>query len=180
MMKRKIGKILLIGFAVVLMHCNAAEDGFNAPTGSSVTTNPKSVSFTFPATGSGCVTSSLSFVTFQIFIPIGTKQPTIPEVDSVNLQPGNEIQGVVVRGGDAITLYRFKDGVETFLPQASLVDVVPAGTFAFVTNERGLYSAAFTVTACYDSEGELITGSGAVSADIGVTQGVVSVTIAAG
>lgn len=180
MTNKYMKKILFFAVSIGLLSCNPAEDGFNAPSGSTVTAVPESFSYSLPATGTaGSCSTFIGLVTFQVHIPIGTQQPTIPEIDNANLQPGNNINGVILATGN-IDIYRFKDGVQTFNRDLSLADPVPSGTYSFVTDDRGLYHVIWTQTECYDSNGDLVPISGGIDADIGVAHLLVTVTVSGG
>lgn len=164
-MKKYIQATLLVVLTILLAGCNAAEEGFNAPAGSSPEFISGSINVTFAGGG-----EILYLVSLRVNVPIGT-----------DVEGANEIQGIISCA--FCNLYVFKEGVETYLPQTSLIDPVAAGSFAFVTDTQGLYRFVIGVLSplnlgFVNDEGDLVAYSDAVVADIGVSQA--SLTIEAG
>lgn len=161
-MKKYFQASLLVVIGFVLAGCNAAENGFNAPVGSSVTFLTSDVDLVFGGPG-----EILVLATLQVNVPVGTVE-----------QSANEIQGTITCA--YCNLYVFKEGVTTYLPQSSLLDPVAAGSFAFVTNAQGLYRFAVGVLSPADlgfinSDGDLVGYVDAVIADVGVAQTTLSI-----
>ncbi len=158
MIKKVFQNSLLTILGVMLISCNAAETGFNAPDGSAIKFTTESMSASFPGAG-----ELLVLATVQVSVPIGVGGTT---------ESANQISGVISCA--VCNLYVFKDGVSTYLPQISLLDPVAAGSFAFTTNQRGLYSFVFGIRSPIDlgyinSDGEQVGYTAQVEADIGVT-----------
>lgn len=158
---------------LILINCNAAESGFNAPLGSQIGFTSEQYTCNIGATGTpdSCVSCGLQLATVLVQVPI----EALEEASGPTLQAGNKIQGVIVSEGPS--LFVFQDGVETFVPQSSLVDPVAADSFPFVTNSRGLYTFAFQTGGCFDENGDAIPGNTFISADIGVTFGITAISI---
>lgn len=159
MMKKYVQASLLAALAI-FSACNASEEAFNAPEGATITFNNPAVELQFAAPG-----EVILLATIKVQIPIG--------VDSVDLEPGNKIQGVISCG--RCNLYVFKDGVETYLPQASLLDPVASGSFTFTTDEQGLYTFAFGVLSpvtlgFVNADGDILGYTDLITADIRVAQ----------
>jgi hypothetical protein len=167
MMKKYIQTSLLVVLAI-FAGCNAAEEEFNAPEGSQVTFSPESVAVQFGAPG-----EVIYIATVRVLIPIG--EGVIPGAGgdigagAPEFEPGNKIQGVISCG--ACNLYVFKEGVETFLPQLSLLDPVAAGSFSFVTDRQGLYTFAFGMLGFFNGDGDIATYTSSVGASIRVATG---------
>lgn len=175
-MKKNILSVSIFVVGLIFLSCNTAEDGYNASTGSTVSFTSVAPAFTLAAEGppNTCVTSGLANATFQVFVPIGAAA----EAPGDLTQATNKIHGVLDASG--ATLYKYHDDIETFLPEFSLVDVVAAGAFPFVTNDRGLFTLAYTVTGCWDADGAPITGTAQIRADIGVSIGILDISITSG
>lgn len=164
MMKKYIQASLLAVFALILIRCNAAEEEFNAPAGSTVEFLTGDIELQFAGPG-----EVLLLVTTRVNVPVGLGTP----------ESGNKIHGVISCA--RCNLYIFKDGVETYLPQSSLLDPVAAGSFAFNTDAQGLYTFAIGVRSPSDlgfinADGDLVSYSDGVIADIRVAQATLGIT----
>jgi hypothetical protein len=175
MLKNKI--ILLISFAVVfaILGCNEADDGFNAPNGATVTfvTPP----YTRAGFGSSVVGDAIDVVTVRVDVPIGGGVSGA----GAETEAANQVSGFIQC--PACNLYVFKEGVTTYLPERSLIDLVASGTVTFKTNQQGLYT--FVVGAlpplargCIDDDGNPEECTTSVKASIGVFETSLAVTSA--
>ncbi len=173
MLKNKI--ILLISFAVVfaILGCNEADDGFNAPNGSTVefVTPP----FSRGGFGSSLVGDAISVVTLRVNVAIGGGINGA----GAEVEAANQVSGFIQCPG--CNLYVFKEGVTTYLPERSLIDFVASGTVIFKTDQRGIFTFVVGVRpplaiGCVDDDGNPEECSTDVVASIGVADASLTVT----
>ncbi|MEZ4846593.1 MAG: hypothetical protein R2877_06535 [Bdellovibrionota bacterium] len=177
MMKKYI-QVSLLSTLAIFAGCNASEDAFNAPDGATIDFTEPSVSIQFAGPG-----EVLFMSTLRVRVPIGEGPVPSPNGDitpgAPEMENGNKIQGVVSCG--RCNLYVFKDGVETYLPQISLIDPVASGSFTFTTDEQGLYTFVFGVLSpasigFVNADGDILAYTDEVRADIRVAQGRVEIS----
>jgi hypothetical protein len=177
MMKKYIQASLLLALAI-FSGCNASEESFNAPDGSIIEFTMEAVELQFAGPG-----EVILLATVRVLIPLGEGPPASVGGDIVPSTPemelGNKIQGVISCG--RCNLYVFKDGVETYLPQASLLDPVASGSFTFVSDDQGLYTFAFGVVSpvslgFVNADGEILGYTDLITADIRVNQNTLEVS----
>lgn len=162
-MKKLVHSLFATLMGLTLLSCNAAQNGFYAPDGSSVAYLTQAIDLRFSASG-----EILQLATVKVSVPSGTGGGN-----------ANEIQGSI--SCVYCNLYVFKDGVTTKLPQISLLNAVAAKSFSFKTDSQGLFTFVIGVQSpidlgFVDDEGELLSYSDNVIADISVSQVALSVT----
>lgn len=171
MKKNIIHSLFAAMFGLTLLSCNAAQNGFHAPDGSEVSYLTEAIDLKFAGSG-----EILQLATVKVTVDTGVGDGS---AGAEGNSSANNIQGVI--SCVYCNLYIFKEGVTTYLPQTSLVDAVAAKSFAFETNEQGTYTFVIGVVSpldlgFVDSDGELLSYTDNVIADIGVSQVALSVS----